>query len=104
MRQETAMRACRARFTLARGRCCWATTPRMLAAPRQLTHAPLLEQALVAIVVPGIAIVGQGCHYCWCWRRGRRAAALCSPAAIGLLPSGPSPLPVGVASIAIVRA
>merc|ERR1719492_146617 len=59
---------------------------------------------MVAIVVPGVAIVGQGSCHRWSWWRCRRAAALCGLAAVSLLSGRPSSLPIGVAGIAIIWA
>jgi len=59
---------------------------------------------MVAGVVPGVAVVGKGGRHRWSRWRCRRAAALRGPAAVSLLSGGPSPLPIGVAGIAVVRA
>merc|ERR1719396_213772 len=72
-----------------------AATTHVLAAPRKLAHRPLLDQAVVAPMIPSIAIIGQRRRRAWgrggsCWR----AALARSPAAEGLLAFGPALLPV----------
>merc|ERR1719362_319161 len=58
---------------------------------------------MVAIVVAGVAVVGQGSCHRWS-RRCRRAATVYGLAAVGLLSGRPPFLPVGIAGIAIVGA
>merc|ERR1719191_543243 len=84
---------------------CRAATAHVLAAPCELAHGPLLDQAMVAPMVPGIAVVWQGGRrWGWCrWRRGRASLAL-RRAAEGLLALRPAPLPVREAFVAIVVA
>merc|ERR1719445_2486745 len=59
---------------------------------------------MIAIVVPGVAVVGQGsCHrrsWWWC----RRAATLCGLATVGLLSGRPSSLPIRVTGVAVIGA
>merc|ERR1740120_175090 len=85
-----------------------AATAHVLAAPCELAHGPLLDQAMVAPMVPGIAVVWQGGRWWgrrWWrrWRRGRASLAL-RAAAEGLLALRPAPLPVREAFVAIVVA
>merc|ERR1711879_498616 len=75
----------------ARGRG-WAATAHVLAAPRKLAHGPLLDQAVVAPMVPSIAVIRQrGRRRGRRWWRSRWAALALSPAAEGLLACGPAP-------------
>merc|ERR1712061_167680 len=64
----------------ARGRC-RAATAHVLAAPCKLAHGPLLDQAVVAPMVPSIAVVRQRC------RRARRRRGSCRWAALALSPA-----------------
>merc|ERR1719499_911023 len=87
---------------------CRATATHVLAAPSKLGNRPLLDQAVVATMIAGIAIVGQR------RRRGRRrgrrrrrcwwAALALSLAAESLLALRPASLPVRKARRAVVRA
>merc|ERR1719401_2602003 len=86
-------------------RCGWAAAAHVLAAPRKFAHGPLLDQAVVAPMVPSIAVIRQRCRgarcrggSCW-W-----ASLALSPAAEGLLAFGPALLPVREARVAVVGA
>merc|ERR1719191_1288359 len=84
---------------------CRAATAHVLAAPCELAHGPLLDQAMVAPMVPGIAVVWQGGRW-WGrrWRRRGRAGLALRRAAKGLLALRPAPLPVREAFVAIIVA
>jgi len=90
---------------LARSSCCWTTTLQMLTTPCKFSHTPLLDQAMVAIVIARIAIVRQRGGY---HRRRRRwwcfASLVGCPTAVRLFACWPSSSPVGETCIAIVRA
>ena len=87
---------------------CRAAAAHVLAAPSKLGHRPLLDQAVVAAMVAGIAIIGQRSRRGR--RRGRRrrccrrAALALSLAAESLLALRPAPLPVREARRAVIRA
>merc|ERR1712190_244703 len=70
----------------ARG-CCWAAAAHVLAAPSEFAHRPLLDQAVVAPMVPSIAVMRQRGR-----RRGRRrwASFALRAAAEGLLALRPA--------------
>jgi len=86
--------------------CRGTSTLHVLATPSELPHRPLLQQAMVAVVVACIAVVGQrGCSHWARWSRGRTLASFVScSATILFLADWPSLCPIGEPCIAIVRA
>merc|ERR1719168_140417 len=86
----------------------WAAAAHVLAAPCELAHGPLLDQAVVAPMVARVAIIRQrgrrGRRRRWRRRRCRRAALALSLAAESLLALRPAPLPVREARRTVIRA
>merc|ERR1712056_53324 len=78
----------------------------VLATPSELPHRPLLQQAMVAVVVACVAVVGQrGCSHWARWSRGRALASFVScSATILFLADWPSLCPIGETCIAVIRA